>query len=200
MFGKTHSTKTAEVDKKWLLIDAKGLVVGRLASIVARDRYLPRQFMNQGDRLAFSNGILVLSGLAALGVATVLGLTNGMLVGLLNLPSLAVTLGTLAAYRGLAFVILGSEGITGFPNGFTRLGNGYLGSSPFPIGVAIVAAALERLEPVVVELQLDLFVERVLKVGVNQFAHVGSVGRVGHRDPLFGRVMPLKFPRPLTGV
>jgi amino acid transporter len=33
----------------------------RLASIVARDRYLPRQFMNRGDRLAFSNGIVVLS-------------------------------------------------------------------------------------------------------------------------------------------
>jgi amino acid transporter len=33
----------------------------RLASIVARDRYMPRQFMNQGDRLAFSNGIVVLS-------------------------------------------------------------------------------------------------------------------------------------------
>ena len=37
----------------------------RLASIVARDRFLPRQFMNQGDRLAFSNGILVLSVFAA---------------------------------------------------------------------------------------------------------------------------------------
>jgi amino acid transporter len=36
----------------------------RLASILARDRYLPRQFMNQGDRLAFSNGILGLSSLA----------------------------------------------------------------------------------------------------------------------------------------
>jgi amino acid transporter len=36
----------------------------RLASIVARDRFLPRQFMTQGDRLAFSNGILILSGLA----------------------------------------------------------------------------------------------------------------------------------------
>ncbi len=35
MFGKTHSTKTADVEKKWLLIDAKGLVVGRLATIVA---------------------------------------------------------------------------------------------------------------------------------------------------------------------
>ena len=33
----------------------------RLASIMARDRFLPRQFMNQGDRLAFSNGILILS-------------------------------------------------------------------------------------------------------------------------------------------
>jgi hypothetical protein len=38
----------------------------RLASIVARDRFLPRQFMNQGDRLAFSNGIVILSGLGAL--------------------------------------------------------------------------------------------------------------------------------------
>lgn len=33
----------------------------RLSSIIARDGYLPRQFMNQGDRLAFSNGIVVLS-------------------------------------------------------------------------------------------------------------------------------------------
>jgi amino acid transporter len=38
----------------------------RLASIVARDRFLPRQFMNQGDRLAFSNGIVILSVLAGL--------------------------------------------------------------------------------------------------------------------------------------
>lgn len=36
----------------------------RLSSIVARDRFLPRQFMNQGDRLAFSNGIVILSVLA----------------------------------------------------------------------------------------------------------------------------------------
>ena len=36
----------------------------RLASILARDRYVPRQFMNQGDRLAFSNGIVGLSAFA----------------------------------------------------------------------------------------------------------------------------------------
>jgi amino acid transporter len=37
----------------------------RLASIVARDRYMPRQFMNQGDKLAFSNGIIALAAAAA---------------------------------------------------------------------------------------------------------------------------------------
>src|SRR6185369_12044516 len=38
----------------------------RLASILARDRYMPRQLMSQGDRLAFSNGIVGLSVFAAL--------------------------------------------------------------------------------------------------------------------------------------
>jgi amino acid transporter len=36
----------------------------RLASILARDRYFPRQFENRGDRLVFSNGVIVLAGLA----------------------------------------------------------------------------------------------------------------------------------------
>lgn len=38
----------------------------RLLSILARDRYVPRQFENMGDRLVFSNGIVVLAGLAAM--------------------------------------------------------------------------------------------------------------------------------------
>lgn len=37
----------------------------RLSSILARDRFMPRQFMNRGDRLVFSNGVIVLSVLAA---------------------------------------------------------------------------------------------------------------------------------------
>lgn len=36
----------------------------RLASLLARDKYLPKQLMQQGQRLVFSNGILVLSALA----------------------------------------------------------------------------------------------------------------------------------------
>ena len=60
MFGKTHSTKTAEVEKKWLVIDAKDLVVGRLASIVAmrlrgkhRPGYTPH--VDDGDNVIVIN-------------------------------------------------------------------------------------------------------------------------------------------------
>ena len=35
MFGKTYSATPADIEKKWVLIDASGLVVGRLASIIA---------------------------------------------------------------------------------------------------------------------------------------------------------------------
>jgi amino acid transporter len=38
----------------------------RLASILATDRFMPRQLMNRGDRLVFSNGVLILSILAAI--------------------------------------------------------------------------------------------------------------------------------------
>jgi large subunit ribosomal protein L13 len=40
----TYSAKPAEVEKKWVMIDAKGLVVGRLASLIAmrlRGKHLP---------------------------------------------------------------------------------------------------------------------------------------------------------------
>jgi amino acid transporter len=51
----------------------------RLASIVAKDRFLPRQFANQGDRLAFSNGIVVLSLLAGVLLAAFGGDTHRLI-------------------------------------------------------------------------------------------------------------------------
>ena len=38
----------------------------RLSSILARDRFMPRQFLNRGDRLVFSNGIVVLAAVSSL--------------------------------------------------------------------------------------------------------------------------------------
>ena len=38
----------------------------RLSSIIARDGFLPRQFANRGDRLVFSNGVILLAVVASL--------------------------------------------------------------------------------------------------------------------------------------
>ncbi len=51
----------------------------RLSSILARDRFVPRQFANQGDRLVFSNGIIILSGFAILLVVVFGGDTHALL-------------------------------------------------------------------------------------------------------------------------
>ncbi len=37
----------------------------RLGAVLAQDRFFPRQFVNLGDRLVYSNGIVVLAGIAA---------------------------------------------------------------------------------------------------------------------------------------
>jgi rhamnose transport system permease protein len=81
-----------------------------------------------------------LAALVGLGVATVLGCVNGFLVGVLELPSLAVTLGTLAAFRGLAFVILGGEGVASFPTSYTNIGSGYI-RSELPIALLVLLAS-----------------------------------------------------------
>ena len=51
----------------------------RLAYFLARDRYIPRQFANQGDRLVFSNGILILSGFAVLLLVVFEGETHALI-------------------------------------------------------------------------------------------------------------------------
>jgi hypothetical protein len=50
-----------------------------LSSILSRDRYVPRQFGNQGDRLVYSNGIMILAGFAVLLVIVFGGDTHALL-------------------------------------------------------------------------------------------------------------------------
>jgi rhamnose transport system permease protein len=52
-------------------------------------------------------------------VGALCGAFNGFLVTQLGLPSLAVTIGTLALFRGLAFVVIGDESVTDFPASWT---------------------------------------------------------------------------------
>jgi large subunit ribosomal protein L13 len=60
MFGKTYSAKAADIEKKWVVIDAKGLVVGRLASLVAlrlRGKHKPSftPHLDDGDNIIVIN-------------------------------------------------------------------------------------------------------------------------------------------------
>ncbi|UWE09944.1 ABC transporter permease [Actinacidiphila bryophytorum] len=80
-------------------------------------------------------------------LGVVCGLVNGLLVTRLGLPSLAVTIGTLAAYRGIAQIVLGSDSVTDFPQQYLDFGSGRIGGSfvpqaAVPWAVLLAAAAL----------------------------------------------------------
>jgi rhamnose transport system permease protein len=52
-------------------------------------------------------------------LGAVLGAVNGLFITGFGLPSLAVTIGTLALYRGLAYVVLGDKAVADFPFSWT---------------------------------------------------------------------------------
>jgi rhamnose transport system permease protein len=55
-------------------------------------------------------------------VGLLAGAFNGLLITRLRLPSLAVTIGTLALYRGIATILLGPNTVSTFPAAYTNLG------------------------------------------------------------------------------
>jgi rhamnose transport system permease protein len=63
---------------------------------------------------------------------TLAGLLNGIIVVYGGLPSLVVTIGTLALYRGIAQIILKERGVSGFPEWYQNIGFGTVGATPIP--------------------------------------------------------------------
>jgi rhamnose transport system permease protein len=77
---------------------------------------------------------------AAVVLGGFLGAFNGFLVTGLGLPSLAVTIGTLTLYRGIAQVILPNDTIGGFPAGLTNIGVVPIPGTQIPYSIAFFAA------------------------------------------------------------
>ncbi|CAN5304085.1 ABC transporter permease [soil metagenome] len=74
-------------------------------------------------------------------VGFVAGAFNGFLITVLGLPSLAVTIGTLALYRGLALVVIGDNAVANFPPGLTKFFTSKIGTTGIPtvmIGVLVI--------------------------------------------------------------
>ena len=82
-----------------------------------------------------------LAAVIALGVGTLCGLINGILVSRLQLPSIVVTIATLAVYSGLALAISGGRS---FPVGeeIAFLGRGYIAGIPMPVVLLLAVFAL----------------------------------------------------------
>ena len=100
-------------------------------------------------------------------VAAALGALNGFLVARLRLPSLAVTLGTMGAYRGLAFIIGSEVGYTGFDDGYKWLGSAQIGETSVPVMLPVFAAAAVVFGAVV---HFTTFGRRCVATGLNAAA------------------------------
>ena len=68
-------------------------------------------------------------------LGALLGAVNGTFITRFGLPSLAVTIGTLAAYRGFAFVVLGNRAVADFPLGWTTTSTRALGETFIPLAL-----------------------------------------------------------------
>ncbi len=68
--------------------------------------------------------VLIAGGLA--------GALNGTLVTRLNLPSLVVTLGTMALFRGIGYILLGADSVNELPDALTNFGIDTVGPTPIP--------------------------------------------------------------------
>ncbi|MBN9176534.1 MAG: ABC transporter permease [Microbacterium sp.] len=68
----------------------------------------------------------------ALAVGLIGGAFNGFLVTVVGLPSLAVTIGTLALFRGIAVGVLGTTAVTDFPPAWTALAKAKISGTTIP--------------------------------------------------------------------
>ena len=103
------------------------------------------------------------------------GLVNGLLVTRLGLPSLVVTLGTLALYRGLAFVVLGSEAVSEFPPFVTEFGFGSVPRTLLPWSFVVFVVLLI---PFMVVLHRSWIGRQLYAIGNNEQAASFSGVRV----------------------
>jgi rhamnose transport system permease protein len=137
-----------------------------VASVVGLSSVLVGVLTEHGWSFPMAAAVALLAGLAC-------GALNGFLVAYVGLPSLAVTIGTLALYRGLAVGLLGTKAVTDFPEKWTDLAKEKIGDSSYPlivIPIVVLAVAFAVL------LHFSTFGRGVYDIGLNsEAAHFTGV-------------------------
>jgi rhamnose transport system permease protein len=103
-----------------------------VASVLAVSSALMAYLWNHGQPVETIIPICLIAG-------ALCGAFNGLLVTRLGLPSLAVTIGTLALFRGLAFVIIGDDSVTDFPQTWTDRAFGNFAGTFVPNAMVLFA-------------------------------------------------------------
>lgn len=127
-----------------------------------------------------STGLTGVGIITALAVGALAGLVNGVLITYGRINAVIVTLGTMAIFRGVAFILSNGQSISIFEDSFRYIGTGRLLGLPIPIWVLIAVA-----------------------VGFYIFMHKSIVGRNYYAiggNPIVARLSGLNIPRYRVGI
>lgn len=147
-------------------IDLSVGAIYALASVLAAIVF--RVYGPDGPHNAMSPWLSVPIGiLTCLGVASICGLLNGGMIVALRVHPFIITLGTMAIFRGIAFVITKGQSIGGFPPPFRELVRWEIseGLSLVPLGVMVLVAIVGG-----VYLSRQSAGRRVYAIGGNELA------------------------------
>lgn len=122
-------------------IDLSVGAIYALASVLAAIVF--RMYGPEGSSVSPFVGVS-LGILTCLGSATLCGFLNGGMIVALKVHPFIITLGTMAIFRGIAFVITKGQSIGGFPQAFRDLVRWEVGEglNLVPLGVMVLVAAL----------------------------------------------------------
>ena len=90
-----------------------------VASIIA----ISSVFMGMASAAGAATGMIVFVGLLT---GCLAGLSNGLIITRFGIPAIVVTIGTMSLFRGIAYLILGDQAYTVYPESFSILGQGAL--------------------------------------------------------------------------
>src|SRR5579863_1608950 len=164
-------TRKRETPLQWevllVIVLALSLVLGRLLSPVFLTGANVSNILADLTEIALMALPMPVVIVLVLIAGALAGLLNGLVIVKLNLPSLAVTIGTLALFRGLAYVLLGDQAVADFPAGYTAFGMNNFGPTfiPLPFVIVIVGAMLFT-----VLLQSTAFGRSLYAIGANPTA------------------------------
>ncbi|MEP1124612.1 MAG: ABC transporter permease [Ilumatobacter sp.] len=141
VFTTDNFTNSFNLESSLTRMAAKALMVLPLAMLIIA-REIDISVASIGGLSGISFGMSVEAGapfplaiVVALLTGAACGSLNGVLVTKLKLPSLIVTLGTLAMFRGLCYVLVGGSPVSGMPEPLTDFVNGSVPGTFIPYAI-----------------------------------------------------------------